>query len=294
MFKKNRWNLPIAFVLLGIQSLGVVAILQEFHWYYLPIMGVVYVWLGFGTTFYLHRLLCHRSFETQGWIKFFFAIGSAIGLAGNPSAWVGTHRYHHLKSDTKDDPHSPLEGLPYAHLVWLFKRPKAFEEYSLKWAGDTRRHWYVRCMERTWLYLLPHLAVAAGLWAAFGVCGMLWCLYFPMLLIYNFTWAVNSICHWPKAGYRSHETSDRSRNVLWVGLASFGEGFHNNHHANPRCAAHGRRWYEIDFTRYLIWTLERVGLVWNVVWESENRETSATPEPEKLPTPAPVAAGASA
>lgn len=256
-------------IVLGVQVLGALAVLNDFHWVYLPIIAAVYLWMGFGTTFYLHRYLCHRGFETKSWIKFFFAIGSAVGLASNPSCWVATHRYHHFKSDTDEDPHSPLEGLPYAHLLWILKNRDAFDQKARRWAQDVRKYWYVRWMENNAIYVLPHLAVAATLWAAFGAYGMLWCLYFPLLLVYNFTWAVNSICHWPEAGYRSFETTDRSRNVLWVGLGALGEGFHNNHHAAPRCAAHGRKWYEIDLTRYLIWSLEKAGLVWNVVWEGE-------------------------
>jgi stearoyl-CoA desaturase (delta-9 desaturase) len=275
MFKTQRWNLAVMTIVVGVQVLGALALLQDFRWFYLPIMAGLYLWMGFGTTFYLHRLLCHRGFETTGWIRFCFCIGSAVGLAGNPSTWVGTHRFHHFKSDTKEDPHSPHDGLPYAHLLWLFKRPRQFEMKARRWAQDARHYWYVRWMERPWFYLLPHAIVAASLCAVFGWAGMLWCLYFPMLFVYNFTWAVNSVCHWPAMGYRSYDTSDRSRNVLWVGLGALGEGFHNNHHASPRCAAHGRRWFEIDLTRYLIWLLEKVGLAWDVVWEPETETAPA-------------------
>jgi stearoyl-CoA desaturase (delta-9 desaturase) len=277
MFKNHPWNIWLMIVVIGVQLLGALAVLHELRWFYLPVMVAMYLWMGFGTTFYLHRFLCHRGFETRGWIKFFFAIGSAVGLAGNPSAWVGTHRFHHFKSDTAEDPHSPLDGLPYAHLFWVLKRPPQFELQSRRWAADARRYWYVRWMERPWVYLLPHLACAAVLWAVLGGYGLLWCLYFPLLFVYNFTWAVNSICHWPTAGYRSHETSDRSRNVFWVALGSLGEGFHNNHHAHPRCAAHGRRWFEVDLTRYFIRTLEKLGLAWNVVWEATH-ETDPVPD----------------
>jgi stearoyl-CoA desaturase (delta-9 desaturase) len=93
-----------------------------------------------------------------------------------------------------------------------------------------------------------------------------------MLVVYNFTWAVNSICHMPKMGYRSFETTDHSKNNFWVGLGAFGEGFHNNHHAKPRCAAHGLKWWEFDITRYIIWTLEKCGLAWSVVWPKPAEE----------------------
>ena len=103
----------------------------------------------------------------------------------------------------------------------------------------------------------------------------------PILLVYNFTWAVNSICHMKQLGYRSFETSDESRNNFWVGLGALGEGYHNNHHAKPRCAAHGLRWWEIDLTRYVIWMLEKMHLAWNVVWpqpEAEEGDEDLTPD----------------
>ncbi len=128
--------------------------------------------------------------------------------------------------------------------------------------------------------VIPHLVVAALLYSAFGFAGMLWCLYVPMLVTYNVTWAVNSICHMPALGYRTYETSDHSKNNFWVGLAAFGEGFHNNHHAKPRCAAHGLKWWEFDMTRYVIRGLEKCGLAWSVHW----------PKPEEVKEVDPVSA----
>jgi stearoyl-CoA desaturase (delta-9 desaturase) len=112
---------------------------------------------------------------------------------------------------------------------------------------------------------------------------MLWCLYVPMLIIYNVTWSVNSICHMPQLGYRSFETSDQSRNNFWIGVIGFGEGYHNNHHAQPRCAAHGLRWWEFDLTRYIIWTLEKCGLAWKVVWPATETQESTPSVTEESP-----------
>ena len=173
------------------------------------------------------------------WLKFLFATGSAVTLAGDPVMWVGDHRYHHLKSDTEEDIHSPIHGFPYAHMMWLVRKPPGFRERSRRYASDVRKIWYCRAWEHAGLYVLPHLAVAAILFFTFGFSGMLWCLYVPMLFVYNVTWAVNSICHMPKLGYRRFETSDQSRNNFWIGLVGMGEGFHNNHHAQ---AALRRPW----------------------------------------------------
>jgi fatty-acid desaturase len=151
-------------------------------------------------------------------------------------------------------------------MMWLVRKPPGFRDRSLRYAADVRKVWYCRLWERPYLYVIPHLAVAAVLYFTFGGVGLLWCLYVPMLIIYNLTWAVNSICHLPNYGYRSFETSDQSKNNFWIGLGAFGEGYHNNHHAKPRCAAHGHKWWEFDLTRYVIKALEKCGLAWNVVW----------------------------
>ncbi len=166
-----------------------------------------------------------------GWLKFIFATGSAVALSGDPVTWVGDHRYHHLKSDTDEDIHSPLHGFPYAHMMWLVRKPPGFRDKSLRYAADVRKIWYCRLWERPYFYVLPHLAVAALFYFTLGGVGLLWCLYVPMLVVYNFTWAVNSICHMPSLGYRSFETTDHSKNNFWIGLGAFGEGYHNNHHA---------------------------------------------------------------
>src|SRR5207244_9579152 len=163
---------------------------------------------------------------------------------------------------------------------WLIRKPPDFRERSLRYAADVRKIWYCKLWEHSGLYVLPHLSVAAILYFTLGGVGLLWTLYVPMLVIYNFTWAVNSICHMPGLGYRSFDTSDQSKNNFWIGLGAFGEGYHNNHHAKPRCAAHGLRWWEFDLTRYIIWTLEKCGLAWKVVWPAKETKKSTDPAPD--------------
>ncbi|MEP7014428.1 MAG: acyl-CoA desaturase [Verrucomicrobiota bacterium] len=266
MFKNEKFNLICFLGLVAIQAMGVIGLLTHFKISYLPIMLGLFLWGGLSTTLYLHRYLTHRGFEMREWLKFILASGSATMLAGDPVTWVGDHRFHHLKSDTDEDIHSPVHGFPYAHMMWIIRKPAGFRERSRRYASDVQKIWYCRLFERGYIYMIPHILVASTLWLTVGFAGMLWCLYVPMLVMYNMTWAVNSICHMPQFGYRSFETSDRSRNNFWVGIGAFGEGYHNNHHAQPRCAAHGLRWWEFDMTRYVIWTLEKCGLAWNVVW----------------------------
>ncbi|MDQ6626148.1 MAG: acyl-CoA desaturase [Verrucomicrobiota bacterium] len=266
MFKHDKLNLWLFIILIGLQVLGLAAIVTKFEARFLPVILGMYLWGGLGTTLYLHRYLTHRGFEMPAWLKFFFATGSAAFLSGDPVTWVGDHRYHHLKSDTEEDIHSPIHGFPYAHMMWLVRKPPGFRDRSLRYAADVRKIWYCRLWERPMFYVVPHLLTAAILFVTLGFAGMLWCLYVPMFFVYNVTWAVNSICHMPAFGYRSFETSDHSKNNFWVGLAALGEGYHNNHHAKPRCAAHGMRWWEFDLTRYAIWALEKCHLAWNVQW----------------------------
>jgi len=276
MFKKDKIDVFLLIILVVIQIAGVFALAQHFQWFYLWIMIPIYMWGCFSTTLYLHRYLTHRGLEMPAWLKFFWAMGSAVSLSGDPVTWVGDHRYHHLKSDTDEDIHSPLHGFPYAHMMWLVRKPESFRVRSLRYASDVRKIWYCKILETPAFYVIPHLIVATILYFTLGGAGLLWTLYFPMLVLYNFTWAVNSICHMPNVGYRSHETADASRNNFWVGLGSFGEGFHNNHHAKPKCAAHGLQWWEFDLTKYLIWTLEKFGLAWQVAWPKSETAESET------------------
>src|SRR5205823_9400339 len=177
MFKHNKLNIFLFTVLVGIQILGVVALLTRFQWTYLPIMFAIYFWTGISTTLYLHRYLTHRGFEMPGWLKFIFATGSAVSLAADPVTWVGDHRYHHLKSDTEEDIHSPLHGFPYAHMMWLIRKSPEFRERSKRYATDVSRIWYCRLFERPSIYILPHLAVATALYLTLGIAGLLWCFY---------------------------------------------------------------------------------------------------------------------
>ncbi|HEY5895075.1 MAG TPA: acyl-CoA desaturase [Chthoniobacterales bacterium] len=283
MFKNEKLDVILFFILIAIQLAGFYALLHHFEWKYLAIMIPIYLWMGFGTTLYMHRYLTHRGMEMPGWLKFFFAMSTSVGLSGDPVTWVGDHRYHHLKSDTDEDIHSPLHGFPYAHMLWLVKKPEGFRERSLRYASDVRKIWYCKLFENRLMYVLPHIAVAAALWFTLGPAGMLWCLYFPMMVLYNFTWAVNSICHLPSVGYRTFETTDHSRNNFWVSLGALGEGFHNNHHAHPKCAAHGLSWWEFDPTKYLIWLLEKFGLAWKVAWPKTEAALSETEVKDKAP-----------
>ncbi|NCC34916.1 MAG: acyl-CoA desaturase [Chloroflexia bacterium] len=230
---------------------------QWVNWVDLTLMLVLYIISGLGITVGFHRLLTHKSFETTWWMKRLMLISGSMALEGDPITWASTHIQHHAHSDGEDDPHSPLEGLWHAHVGWMFNHKHKIDVYGTWLKKDPDVVW----VAKTWV-----LWVAVGLiipTLIAGWSGLLWGGLVRIFLTHHITWSVNSICH--TFGRRDYQTRDASRNNFLVGLLAFGEGWHNNHHAFPRSAFHGLRWWQIDFSAYLIRGLERVGLVWNVV-----------------------------
>ncbi len=265
VMQRGKYHLFESFWLGATAVLGLLAFTQPFDIAYIPLMVGMYLWIGFSVTFYLHRHLTHKSFETVEPLKFILAVGSAVGFSGDPVGWVSHHRHHHKFSDTINDMHSPRHGWWHSHMAWFLREEHEFDLETRKLASDCRKFWYLRLMEKRAFYAIPHIVVAAVVYAFLGLPGLLYGLYLPMLAMHHHTWAINSLTHLKWMGYKRFETGDDSVNSPWL-LGSLGEGWHNNHHANGRRAAHGLAWYEIDLTKYLIWTLERFRLVWNVQW----------------------------
>lgn len=226
-------------------------------WNDITIMLVGYVLTALGITIGFHRMLTHRSFEAKPAIRFLFmALGSAA-LQGPCADWASIHIKHHAHTDEDEDPHSPLHGFIHSHLGWLVTGKNAdFETYGKWMLKDplvmfVNRTWYV------WVILGLVIPYALGGWT-----GLLWGGFVRIFLLNHVTWSVNSVCH--TFGSKMFKTEDESRNNWVVGLLAMGEGWHNNHHAFPRSAFHGMRWYQFDFSSYVIWTMEKAGLVWNV------------------------------
>jgi stearoyl-CoA desaturase (Delta-9 desaturase) len=222
----------------------------------LSLLVSFYILSGLGVTVGFHRLLTHRSFETYPAIKAFLLILGSLALEGKPGDWASAHLEHHAHADSEEDPHSPMVSLLYAHLGWLFIHVPRREVYGTWLPKDP----IVRWMDRIWLFwalLGLVIPLAIGGWS-----GLLWGGLVRIFLAHHVTWSVNSICH--TFGSRPYPTRDNSRNHWLVGLLAFGEGWHNNHHAFPRSAFHGLRWWEIDFSAYLIRALGVLGLAWNI------------------------------
>ena len=243
-----------------------------FTWSGLAICLFLY-WVtgGLGVCLGYHRLLTHGSFKTSGPVKFIFALLGGISGEGSALVWVSNHRKHHAFSDQEGDPHSPRDGGFWAHMLWLFPYHSSADVTArvARWAPDLERDRGIRFLHQT--FLLWHFLIGAALltagWSLYdrdvGISWLLWGLAMRMVIVFHITWFVNSATHiW---GYRNYETSDDSTNLWWVGLLAFGEGWHNNHHAHQRMAAHGHKWWELDPTYWVILALERLGLAWDVV-----------------------------
>jgi stearoyl-CoA desaturase (Delta-9 desaturase) len=249
------------------------------HWHDVVAFGVMYVVTGLGVTIGFHRLLTHRAFETSPAMRGVLAALGSAAIEGPVVAWVADHRKHHAFADEEGDPHSPhvghgggvrgtLRGLWHAHVGWLFLHTQRANKR--RYAPDLLADPVVRRIDETFL-----LWVAVGLLAPFllgwvlggslaaALTGLLWGGLVRMFVVHHVTYSINSLCH--VFGGRAFDTRDESRNVAWLAPFTFGESWHNNHHAFPTSAVHGLGRRQLDVSALVIGGLERLGLVWNVV-----------------------------
>jgi fatty-acid desaturase len=243
--------------------LGAVAALFFFTWKGL-VVAIVLAWvsgsLGIGIGY--HRLLTHRGFKVSKWVEYFLTVCGTLALEGGPIAWVATHRIHHQNTDKDGDPHSPRDGGLWAHMGWILTG-KAMHNSSgelFRFVPDLRKDkFYVWISKWHWV---PLTLLAVGILAVGGWSCLLWGIFFRTAVGLHSTWLVNSATHmW---GSRRFVTSDTSRNNFWVAMLTFGEGWHNNHHAAPQSARHGLAWHEFDVNWYGIWALRTLGLAWGI------------------------------
>ena len=216
--------------------------------------------LGIGMGY--HRLLTHRGYKTYRWVEYFLTWCATLALEGGPMFWVATHRVHHQKSDKEGDPHTPREGGWWAHMGWIVMGQGLHADSTVlaRYVPDLARD-PVHVWMSKW-HWTTNIVVGLILLAFGGVPYVLWGIFFRTTWGLHSTWLVNSATHlW---GSRRFETRDDSKNSLWVALLTFGEGWHNNHHAHPTSARHGLTWYEVDFNWMGISVLRAIGLVWDV------------------------------
>ncbi|HJR90792.1 MAG TPA: fatty acid desaturase, partial [Aeromicrobium sp.] len=229
------------------------------------ILAAVLMWfvagsMGIGMAY--HRLLTHRGYKTYKWVEYFLTTCGTLALEGGPIFWVATHRIHHQHSDHEGDPHSPREGTYWAHMGWIFtgKAMHHDTEVLRRYVPDLSKDpFHVALTSWHWV---PQVVVGLAFLAFGGIPYVLWAVFFRTTFGLHCTWLVNSATHlW---GSRRFKTRDDSTNNWWVAALTFGEGWHNNHHAHPVSARHGLAWYEFDVNWIGISTLKALGLAWDV------------------------------
>jgi fatty-acid desaturase len=246
-------------VILALFHIGAVAALFMFSWRNLAVAAILYyVATGLGISMGYHRLHTHRSYKVPLWLEYFFALCGSLTLEGGPIFWVATHRLHHQYSDLPGDPHSPNDGAFWSHVGWILFGETNHNNTKLmsKYAPDLARHpFYVWLNDYHWI---PGTVLGLALLAIGGLPMMLWGICLRVVVGLHATWLVNSATHmW---GGRRFATRDGSRNNWWVAAISFGEGWHNNHHAHPTSARHGLAWYEFDPSWLLVKALRFFGV----------------------------------
>ena len=216
--------------------------------------------LGIGIAY--HRLLTHRGFKTPKWMEYFLTICGTLALEGGPIFWVATHRIHHQHSDKEGDPHTPREGAWWAHMGWIMFGKAMHHDTGVltRYVPDlSKDKFHVALTNWHWV---TQVVVGLALLAFGGLPYVLWGVFFRTTFGLHATWLVNSATHmW---GYKTFRTRDDSRNLWWVGLLAFGEGWHNNHHAHPVSMRHGLAWYEFDLNYIQIKLMEALGLAWDL------------------------------
>ena len=254
-----EWSTIIFMVI--VHCFAVVA-LQPQYWSWGAVGVFLILYWGsacLGVTLGYHRLLSHRAFKVPRWLERFFATCGALSAEYGPITWVGLHRQHHKHSDKALDPHNSNRGLWWSHILWMFFRVPG-EKRVRRYAGDLRKDPYYVWLDKWFVGLqipLGFLLYNLGGWSF-----VLWGIPLRLVVVYHVTWLVNSANH--KWGERPNDTGDNSTNNKWVAALTFGEGWHNNHHAFPSAAKEGFLTGQIDLTWYHIVLLKRLGLVKNI------------------------------
>ena len=291
----HRW-LNLAGVLLPFLGFVLAVVLlwnTLVNWTDLAVMLIMYVISGYGVTLGFHRLLTHRSFQTFKSVEYTLAVLGSLAMQGPVISWVADHRKHHAHTDKEGDPHSPhghggglrgaIAGLWYAHMGWLFQVSGTSEH--ARYARDLHEDRGMRFIHSTFgLWVTVGILLPAGIGYLFeptlagAAKAALWGGPVRIFALHHVTWSINSVCHF--FGTRRFAVEDHSTNVFWLSLLSFGESWHHNHHAFPRSAAHGLRWYEFDISAMLIHAMAKLKLAWDVVEIAPERQAQKlAPQP---------------
>ena len=258
------------------------------NWSDVAVFSFMYLISGLGITVGFHRMLTHRAFQTHKATRYAFAYMGMLAVQGPVIDWVADHRKHHAHTDVEGDPHSPhvdhghglkgaLRGLLHAHVGWLFIHTQRGKRD--RYAPDLIADPVINFIDRTflwWVFIGLALPFALGYLIGgtlmAGLTGLLWGGGIRMLVVHHVTYSINSLCHF--FGRQRFPTGDESRNLFWLSFFTFGEAWHNNHHAFPTSARHGLKAWQFDPSSWVIWGLEKTGLAWDVVRISPERQAA--------------------
>ena len=252
-------------------------------WHDIVIAFVFYMVTGMGITMGFHRHFTHSSFKAARPLRVSLAIAGSLAIEGPVLVWVADHRRHHKYSDKEGDPHSPwrfgndwkalTKGFLYAHMGWMFNPNRTSQQ---KFCPDLLADPPIRRVSSTFpLWVAVSLlapALIGGLWSmslAGALTAFFWASLVRICLLHHVTWSINSVCH--TFGNEDFDVRDKSRNVAWLAIPSFGESWHNLHHSDPTCARHGALEGQIDISARAIWIAEKLGWAWDVRWPDEER-----------------------
>jgi len=226
----------------------------------------------FGITAGFHRFFSHKTFKTSRAFQFILAYLATSSAQMGPIWWASHHRHHHKYTDEIEDPHTPtLKGFFWAHVGWIMSPSNVptKEEY----VGDLKRFPELKFLDK-YHYLAPfsmavslfalgeYMALNHAQYGTNGIELLMWGFFVSTVILYHATFTVNSVCH--VFGYRTYDTKDGSVNNWLVAILTLGEGWHNNHHAFPNSERQGHKWYQIDICHYILWSLSKIGLVWDI------------------------------
>jgi stearoyl-CoA desaturase (Delta-9 desaturase) len=252
-------------------------------WHDIVIGFAFYLIAGFGVTMGFHRHFTHCSFKAAKPLRVALAVAGSLAIEGPVLVWVADHRRHHKYSDREGDPHSPwrfgndwkalTKGFLYAHMGWMFNPNRTSQQ---KFCPDLLADAPIRRISKTfplWVAIsLLGPALIGGLWSmslAGALTAFFWASLVRVCLLHHVTWSINSVCH--TFGSEDFDVRDKSRNVAWLAIPSFGESWHNLHHSDPTCARHGALEGQIDISARAIWIAEKLGWAWDVRWPDEQR-----------------------
>ncbi|MGG6297930.1 acyl-CoA desaturase [Leptolyngbya sp. AN02str] len=256
---RPRWK--VIFFTVVLHLLALLAIFpSNFSWGAIGVALLLYwMTIGLGISLGFHRMATHRSLQVPKWLEYFFILCGTLAGQGGVLGWVGYHRMHHMYTDQTQDPHSASEGFWWSHISWLMHEVP-MQSSLPRFTQDIANDPFYKFCHRNYIGL--QVALGVLLFLLGGMPFVVWGIFVRLFIGFHSTCFVNSACH--MFGYRTHDTDDLSTNNWWVALLTFGEGWHNNHHACQHSARYGWKWWEVDMVWGTIWLLQKLGLATKV------------------------------